>query len=134
MEDKRWFVFQALFLCIRNGDDKMVTKGLLMKAIPKFYGKVEGESKRQNAKKVEVRTEIMYKADLLEKTQQILFKIIETLYLNDGPVSKQTLTQSFKLSPATLKRYLEDLQTDVQPLIDEKRFYLRSELTQQSLS
>ncbi|WPC17124.1 helix-turn-helix domain-containing protein [Pediococcus inopinatus] len=92
-----------------------------MKAIPKFYGKVEGESKRQNEKKVEVRTEIMYKADLLEKTQQILFKIIETLYLNDGPVSKQTLTQSFKLSPATLKRYLEDLQTDVQPLIDEKK-------------
>ncbi|AMV60208.1 Trans-acting positive regulator [Pediococcus damnosus] len=63
----------------------------------------------------------MNKADLLEKTQQSLFKIMEILYLSDGSVSKQTLAQKLDLSPATLKRYLDDLQVDVQPLIDEKK-------------
>ncbi|MCT4398631.1 HTH domain-containing protein [Pediococcus ethanolidurans] len=63
----------------------------------------------------------MYKTDLLEKNQQYLFKILEILYLNGAPVTKQSLTKQLEISPATLKHYLEDLQTDVQPLIDEKK-------------
>lgn len=49
----------------------------------------------------------MYKTDLLEKNQQNLFKILEILYLDGNPVTKQSLTKKLKISPATLKRYLE---------------------------
>lgn len=69
----------------------------------------------------------MYKTDLLEKNQQYLFKILEILYLNGAPVTKQSLTKQLEISPATLKHYLEDLQTDVQPLIDEKKVKIKIE-------
>ncbi|MDV7694450.1 HTH domain-containing protein [Pediococcus parvulus] len=69
----------------------------------------------------------MYKTDLLEKNQQNLFKILEILYLDGNPVTKQSLTKKLKISPATLKRYLEDLNEDVQPLVDENKVEIKIE-------
>lgn len=69
----------------------------------------------------------MYKTDLLEKNKQNLFKILEILYLDGNPVTKQSLTKKLKISPATLKRYLEDLNEDVQPLVDENKVEIKIE-------
>ncbi len=69
----------------------------------------------------------MYKTDLLEKNQQYLFKILEIIYLDGGPVTKQHLSQQLNISPATLKRYLEDLQADLQPLTKESKVILKIE-------
>ncbi|ANK59552.1 helix-turn-helix domain-containing protein [Loigolactobacillus backii] len=56
----------------------------------------------------------MLKEDLLDKSEQVLTRLIEKLYLAENALPKQQLVQELQISLSTLNRYGRHLQEDLQ--------------------
>ncbi|MFL2029169.1 hypothetical protein [Loigolactobacillus zhaoyuanensis] len=59
----------------------------------------------------------MFKEDLLDKQDRIMVSLLEQLYLADGAVSKQALSQQLSISVSSLNRYVNQLVLELQASI-----------------
>ncbi|ATO55477.1 hypothetical protein ATO00_05440 [Loigolactobacillus coryniformis subsp. coryniformis] len=60
----------------------------------------------------------MFKTDLLDKQDRIVVMLLEALYLADGAVSKQKLSQELAVSLSSLNRYIAQLNQLLAPQIN----------------
>ncbi|MFD0897576.1 helix-turn-helix domain-containing protein [Loigolactobacillus binensis] len=73
----------------------------------------------------------MFKADLLDKPDRLLVLLLEDLYLADGAISKQKLSQDLEISLSSLNRYILQLKQLLAPQI--KRGLIKLNIHSQQL-